>query len=93
MLIQAAISRSREYLADETGAKISGKPWALASALAKIEHTVRIRPLREGNPATAHMFIINPFAGGIASLFSTHPPTEKRIERLRRIAERMGMAF
>ncbi|WP_456395208.1 zinc metalloprotease HtpX [Thermococcus sp.] len=94
LLIQAAISRSREYLADETGAKISGKPWALASALAKIEHTVRMRPLREGNPATAHMFIINPFRGAsIANLFSTHPPTEKRIERLRRIAESMGMAF
>ena len=91
MLIQAAISRSREFLADEGGAKLSGKPWALASALLKIEQAVRYRPMREGNPATAHMFIVNPFRGmSIASLFSTHPPTEKRIERLRRLAEEMG---
>jgi len=91
MLIQAAISRSREYLADEGGAKLSGKPWALASALLKIEQAVRYRPMRNGNPATAHMFIINPFRGSsIFELFSTHPPTEKRIERLRKIAEEMG---
>ncbi|WP_099210968.1 zinc metalloprotease HtpX [Thermococcus henrietii] len=91
MLIQAAISRSREFLADEGGAKLSGKPWALASALLKIEQAVRYRPMREGNPATAHMFIINPFRGmSIAELFSTHPPTEKRIERLRKLAEEMG---
>ncbi|MCD6372442.1 MAG: M48 family metalloprotease, partial [Thermococcus sp.] len=93
MLIQAAISRSREFLADEGGAKISGKPWALARALMKIEQAVRYRPMREGNPATAHMFIVNPFRGmSIAELFSTHPPTEKRIERLRKIAEEMGYA-
>ncbi|EEB74496.1 zinc metalloprotease HtpX [Thermococcus sp. AM4] len=91
MLIQAAISRSREFLADEGGAKLSGKPWALARALLKIEQAVRYRPMREGNPATAHMFIINPFRGmSIASLFSTHPPTEARIERLRKLAEEMG---
>ncbi|NJE02996.1 zinc metalloprotease HtpX [Thermococcus sp. MV11] len=91
MLVQAAISRSREFLADEGGAKISGKPWALASALLKIERAVSYRPMREGNPATAHMFIVNPFKGSsLASLFSTHPPTEKRIERLRKIAEEMG---
>jgi len=91
LLIQAAISRSREFLADEGGAKLSGKPWALASALLKIEQAVRYRPMREGNPATAHMFIINPFRGmSIAELFSTHPPTEKRIERLRKLAEEMG---
>ena len=94
MLIQAAISRSREYLADETGAKISGKPWALASALEKIETYVSRRPLKGGNPATAHMFIINPFRGvNLATLFATHPPTEKRIERLRKIAQDMGMYF
>ncbi|WP_048148312.1 zinc metalloprotease HtpX [Palaeococcus ferrophilus] len=94
MLVQAAISRSREYLADETGARISGKPWALARALEKIEYAVSRRPLRNGNPATAHMFIVNPFKGmGIANLFSTHPPTEKRIERLRKIAQDMGTAF
>jgi|Deesub1362B_J571_1020462.scaffolds.fasta_scaffold00037_20 heat shock protein HtpX len=94
ILIQTAISRSREYLADETGAKISGKPWALASALEKIEYYVSRRPLKEGNPATAHMFIINPFRGvSFSELFSTHPPTQKRIERLRKIAEQMGMYF
>lgn len=93
MLIQAAVSRSREFLADEGGAKISGKPQALASALMKIENAVRYRPMREGNPATAHMFIVNPFRGGMASLFSTHPPTEARIERLRKIAEEMGIYF
>ena len=94
MLIQAAISRSREFLADEGGARISGKPQALASALMKIEQAVRYRPLKNGNPATAHMFIINPFRGlGLASLFSTHPPTEARIERLRKIAEEMGIYF
>ena len=94
MLIQAAISRSREFLADEGGARISGKPHALASALMKIEEAVRYRPMRNGNPATAHMFIVNPFRGmSIASLFSTHPPTEARIERLRKIAEEMGIYF
>lgn len=93
MLIQAAISRSREFLADEGGAKISGKPWALASALMKIEQAVRYRPMKEGNPATAHMFIVNPFRGmSIANLFASHPPTEARIERLRKIAEEMGYA-
>ncbi|NJE84507.1 zinc metalloprotease HtpX [Thermococcus sp. CX2] len=94
MMIQMAISRSREYLADETGARISGKPWALARALEKIEAAVRYRPMSEGNPATAHMFIVNPFRGmSVAELFSTHPPTEKRIARLRKIAEEMGMYF
>ncbi|ASJ09231.1 protease [Thermococcus siculi] len=94
MLIQAAVSRSREFLADEGGAKISGKPHALASALMKIEQAVRYRPLRNGNPATAHMFIVNPFRGvSIANLLSTHPPTEARIERLRKIAEEMGIYF
>ncbi len=94
MLVQAAISRSREFLADEGGARISGKPQALASALMKIEQAVRYRPLKNGNPATAHMFIINPFRGlGLATLFSTHPPTEARIERLRKIAEEMGIYF
>ncbi|MBP1913031.1 zinc metalloprotease HtpX [Thermococcus stetteri] len=94
MLIQAAISRSREFLADEGGARISGKPHALASALMKIEQAVNYRPMKDGNPATAHMFIVNPFRGmSIASLFSTHPPTEARIERLRKIAEEMGIYF
>jgi heat shock protein HtpX len=85
MLIQLAISRSREYGADEGGAAISGDPRALADALAKIERYAKGLPLEaaEAHPATAQMMIINPLhGGGIASLFSTHPPTEERIHRL-----------
>jgi heat shock protein HtpX len=82
MLIQAAISRSREYVADATGARIAGHPMGLVSALKKIEAAARRVPL-DANPATAHMFIIKPFsAGGLLSLFSTHPPTERRIQAL-----------
>jgi heat shock protein HtpX len=82
MIIQAAISRSREFAADAGGAEISGKPRALASALQKLEATAKRVPL-QGNPATAHMFIVHPFrGGGIGKLFSTHPPTEERVERL-----------
>jgi heat shock protein HtpX len=82
MIIQAAISRSREFAADAGGAEISGKPRALASALRKLEATAKRVPL-QGNPATAHMFIVHPFrGGGIGKLFSTHPPTEERVERL-----------
>ena len=82
MLIQMAISRSREYLADEGGAKISGNPRYLAGALKKLEQGVKSLPM-DTNPATAHMFIVNPLrGGGISNLFSTHPPIEKRIERL-----------
>jgi len=86
MLIQMAISRSREYLADEAAANYSGKPWALASALRKIETWSHRIPMASGSPATAHMYISNPFSGGMASLFSTHPPTAERIARL----EQMG---
>jgi heat shock protein HtpX len=82
MLIQAAISRSREYVADATGAAIAGHPMGLVSALRKIDAVARRVPL-EANPATAHMFIIKPFSGaGLLSLFSTHPPTERRIQAL-----------
>jgi heat shock protein HtpX len=82
MIIQAAISRSREFAADAGGAEISGKPRALASALRKLEATAKRVPL-QGNPATAHMFIVHPFrGGGIGKMFSTHPPTEERVERL-----------
>lgn len=81
-LIQAAISRAREFAADRAGAEIAGRPEGLASALRKIEAAARQRPL-PANPATAHLFIIQPLAGGgLASLFSTHPPTEQRIARL-----------
>jgi heat shock protein HtpX len=82
MLIQAAISRSREYVADATGAAIAGHPMGLVSALRKIDAVARRVPL-EANPATAHMFIIKPFSGaGLLSLFSTHPPTARRIQAL-----------
>ncbi|HAY22801.1 MAG TPA: zinc metalloprotease HtpX [Desulfobacterales bacterium] len=82
MLIQMAISRSREYLADENGARMSGKPEALAGALAKLARGAQAKPM-DANPSTAHLFIVNPFSGGtVMNLFSTHPPVEKRIERL-----------
>ena len=83
MLIQMAISRAREYLADATGARISRKPWALADALEKLERAATAVPL-DANPATAHMFIVNPLRGSsILHLFSTHPPIEERVARLR----------
>lgn len=82
MLIQLAISRSREYAADETAARFIGNPLGLCSALRKLEINARQIPM-EASPATAHMFIVNPLrGGGFAKLFSTHPPTEERIARL-----------
>jgi len=82
MLIQLAISRSREYAADAGGAQIAGNPYGLADALRKIDAVSKRVPL-DANPATAHMFIVKPFAGGgIASLFSSHPKTEDRIRAL-----------
>jgi heat shock protein HtpX len=83
MLIQLAISRSREYGADATGAQIIGNPDALASALEKLEMATSVRPLPV-NPSVAHMFIVNPLKGAtFGGLFSTHPPLEERIRRLR----------
>ena len=85
MLIQLAISRSREYLADEGGAHLS-HPLALAKALGKLEVAAQRIPM-EANPSTAHMFIVNPLrGGGVLSLFSTHPPIEERIARLEEMA-------
>ena len=82
-LIQLAISRGREFLADETGAKLSRKPHALASALKKISAYASHMPMDRGSAATAHMWIVNPFkAGLLTKLFSTHPPVEERIKRL-----------
>jgi len=82
MLIQLAVSRSREYQADATGAQFTGNPYALASALRKLDETSRRRPL-VATPSTAHLFIVQPLLGmDFASLFSTHPPIAKRIERL-----------
>ncbi len=86
-LIQMAISRSREYLADETGAAISGRPLALADALAKLQSMNERIPMRQGSGATENLFIVSPLSGGgMASLFSTHPPIEERIARLRAMA-------
>jgi len=86
MLIQMAISRNREYKADAEGGRITGQPLALASALKKL-HRAPVRLNLDKNPATAHLFIANPLSGkGIASLFSTHPPVQKRIERLQKLA-------
>jgi heat shock protein HtpX len=86
-LLQLAVSRSREFLADEGGAKISGNPLALASALQKISSANEIKPLNNVGPASAHMFIVNPLnGGGVTKLFSTHPPVEERIKRLRLLA-------
>jgi heat shock protein HtpX len=83
MLIQMAISRSREFVADEYGARLSGNPAALARALKKIEAAAQGVPMDTGSPATAHMFIVNPFSGGgLVQLFSTHPSTEARVARL-----------
>jgi heat shock protein HtpX len=85
-IIQMAISRSREYLADGTGAKICGHPISLANALQRLEEYNRSAPMKV-NPATAQMYIVNPLAGGaVASLFSTHPPIRERIKRLRAMA-------
>ena len=83
MLVQMAISRSREYGADQKGAELCGNPHSLANALRKLEMSNRQMPMETANEATAHMFIVNPLkAGGIRALFSTHPPMEERIRRL-----------
>lgn len=85
-LIQLAISRSREYTADESAAKLSGRPLSLANALRKLYNSSRQVPMR-ANPTTAHLFIVNPLAGGgLLNLFSTHPPIERRIARLEELA-------
>jgi heat shock protein HtpX len=93
MLVQMAISRTREYAADNLGARIVGQPMWLASALAKIENAAHHVPNMEAerNPATAHMFIINPLSGhGVDNLFTTHPSTENRIAALEQLAAELG---
>jgi heat shock protein HtpX len=95
MLVQMGISRAREFEADRSGAMLSGRPLWLASALQRIEHAAEVveNPQAEANPATAHMFIINPLhGGGMSSLFSSHPSTEERVARLKAMAVEMGQA-
>lgn len=90
MMIQMAISRSREYQADAIGAAMSRSPLGLANALTKLENASHYSR-QEVNPSTAHMFIVNPLkGGGIAGLFSTHPPIPDRVSRLRTMADKMG---
>lgn len=86
MLVQLAISRTREYGADASGAKLLGNPRPLASALQKLERGVQIRPMRQGNPATSSLYIVNPFRGrNLTRMFSTHPSTEERVRRLEQL--------
>lgn len=87
MLVRAAISRTREYQADATGARTSRNPWALASALEKLEQGNRRSPMKV-NEAVSHLFIVNPLSGFSATMFSTHPPIQRRIERLREMRDR-----
>lgn len=91
-LIQLSISRTREFMADESGANLSGNPLALARALEKIEYYAQHRVMPEATPATAHMFIVNPLRAGswLTGLFSTHPATAQRVARLQELAKRSG---
>src|ERR1700744_1912879 len=88
LLVQSAISRSREFEADRAGAELTGRPLWLADALAEIDRSARqtLNAPADANPATAHMFIVNPLHGGISGLFASHPSTEERIARLRTMA-------
>ncbi|RJS93084.1 zinc metalloprotease HtpX [Salinisphaera sp. Q1T1-3] len=93
-MIQMAVSRSREFGADKGGAEIAGSPTGLANALRKLESANRQHPMESAarNPATAHLFIVNPLSGlNIGKMFSTHPPTEERIQRLQAIGDRARM--
>lgn len=95
MLVQMAISRSREFDADRAGAEISGRPLWLASALQRIDSAAQVidNPAADANPATAHMFIVNPLHGGLSGLFASHPSTAERIARLKAMAgERVATA-
>jgi heat shock protein HtpX len=91
VIIQMAISRAREFEADATGARLCHDPLSLASALEKLERATSIRPMVEANPATSHLFIVNPFSGtNLMKMFSSHPPVEERVRRLRQMA---GVAY
>ena len=87
VLVQLAISRSREFAADEGGARICGRPLSLANALTKLERGIERVPMENASPSTAHLFIVSPLSGkGISRLFSTHPPLAERIEKLHHLA-------
>jgi len=89
MLVQMAISRTREYEADKGGAAIAGNPYGLANALLKLERGAQVVPMHDAKPATAHMFIVNPLTGGgLMKLFSTHPPIADRVKRLKELRGR-----
>jgi heat shock protein HtpX len=91
IIIQMAISRTREYQADQSGGKISRNPLSLARALEKLDSYTRKMPLVNANPTTAHLFIVNPLrGGGIFTLFSTHPPIKERVKRLEELAQEMS---
>lgn len=95
ILVQLAISRTREYRADEVGGRTLRKPLHLARALEKLESANRRRPMQRGNPASASLFIVNPFRrrSALVRLFSTHPPLEERIRRLRELAREFGQYY
>jgi heat shock protein HtpX len=86
LLVQMAISRQREYAADAAAARFIGHPYGLVNALEKLGHYSKRVPMHNVKPAQAHMYIVQPFSGGLASLFSTHPPVEERIRRLRALS-------
>jgi heat shock protein HtpX len=87
MLVQMAVSRTREFEADAGGAKLAGHPQGLANALLKLEKGAQLVPMQDAKPATAHMFIVNPLTGGgLLKLFSTHPPIAERVQRLNDMA-------
>jgi heat shock protein HtpX len=88
LVVQMAVSRSREYLADQEGASLARDPEALASALEKLSQANQRRPMAQARPETSHLFIVNPLSGRMAGLFSTHPPVAERVSRLRRLAGR-----
>lgn len=94
VMVQMAVSRTREFEADRAGAELSGRPLWLASALQRIESGADevANPRADANPATAHMFIVNPLHGGFSGLFASHPSTEERISRLKAMAAQMGQA-
>jgi heat shock protein HtpX len=90
LLIRLLVSRIREYAADRDGAQLSGRPLSLADALRKISRTAQQLPMSRGNAVDAQMFIVNPFTGGLQTLFSTHPPIQARIQRLQSLAGQSG---